>query len=235
MARRICGGPEDYNGRVSDRRLCFRFDFISPYSYLAWKEAPAFCEAQGLVLEAKPVLFAALLNHWGQLGPAEIEPKRRYTFKHCVRRAARAGVSFGLPPAHPFNPLTALRVVAGEADLEQRARVVDVLFDATWSAEATGIETPEKIVAALDAAGLEGEARVAATQAPEAKAAFRAENEAAIAAGVFGVPTLSIDDELYWGSDVFEDLADRLAGKDPTTEARWAGIVDLPSAAQRRR
>jgi 2-hydroxychromene-2-carboxylate isomerase len=218
---------------VALRSLTLWFDFVSPYAYFAWKSAPAFCETHELELVPKPVLFAALLNHWGQLGPAEIAPKRIFTFKHCVRRAARRGLPFGLPPAHPFNPLLPLRIAALEMPRDARARVIDALFDAAWGG-GPGIDSPERVRGVLDEAGLDGASLIERAGEVEHKGAFRAMNEEAIAAGVFGVPTLAVDEELFWGSDIEEDLAMRLAGDDPIDREDWSKLVDLPEGATRR-
>ena len=218
---------------MSARSLTLWFDFISPYAYFAWKQAPAFAAKHGLQLDARPVLFAALLNHWGQLGPAEIEPKRLYTFKHCVRRAARLKLPFGLPPAHPFNPLLSLRIAALEHDADTRTRIIDAFFDATWGGGG-GVDTPERVSAVLDGLGLDAAELIARASAPEHKSRFRKSNEDAIARGLFGVPTMCVDDELYWGSDAFDDLADRLAGRDPVVGSAWEQVRDLPVGANRR-
>ena len=82
------------------------FDFVSPYSYIALhrlEELPA-------PVAYKPVLFAGLLNHWGQKGPAEIPAKRRWTYRWCIWWAKSLGIPFRFPAAHPFNPLPHLRL-----------------------------------------------------------------------------------------------------------------------------
>src|SRR4051812_42387593 len=92
------------------RPLLFHFDFISPYAYLAWRGIHALADRHGREVEARPVLLAGLLNATGGKGPAEVEPKRIYTYKHVSRLAHTAGIPLRPPPAHPFHPLQALRV-----------------------------------------------------------------------------------------------------------------------------
>src|SRR5580698_2917593 len=90
-------------------RAKWYFDLISPYSYLHLKQfgrLPA-----GLEIEYVPVLFAGVLKHYGHKGPAEIPPKRIYTYRQLVWLAGQLGIPFKFPPAHPFNPIQALRLV----------------------------------------------------------------------------------------------------------------------------
>lgn len=211
----------------------FYFDFISPYAYVGWFSIRAIAERHGRALDPHPVLFAALLDAHGNKGPAEIPPKRRYTFVDAYRKAHDAGLG-GItpPPSHPFNPLLALRVAGLDAAEDERRRVIDALFRAVW-AGGGGVETPEAVRAILDGADVDGGDWVARAGAPTAKQALRARTDAALAAGVFGVPTAIADDELFWGVDGLGFLDRFLAGDDPLPgdlAVRWR---DLPASATR--
>jgi len=212
----------------------FYFDFVSPYAYIGWTQIHRVVEARGQRVEPVPVLFAGLLNAHGQKGPAEIPAKRAYLFKDASRKAH----AFGLPPlqpppAHPFNPLLALRLCVLPMAEDARRRLVDALYAATW-ADGGGVESPERVRAILERLGLDAPALLAAAAAPAAKASLKANTDGAIAAGVFGVPTAAVGGELFWGVDALPHLDDFLAGRDPLTpEAleRWKHIV--PSATRR--
>ncbi len=199
------------------RVIRFYFDFISPFAYLAWTQLPAL----GARIEPVPILFAALLDAHGTKGPAEVPAKRRNLIHDVARKAQRLGVPIEVPFAHPFNPLLALRV-ACLPGTDQTA-VIDTLFRAAW-VERRDITDPAVVGA------LVGESLVA--RAAEAKPALRAQTDAAIARGVFGVPTLAIADELFWGTDALPDLARYLDGARVPAEwlARWES---LPAAAVR--
>jgi len=215
----------------------FHFDPLSPYAYLAWTQLPALAARHGRAVEPVPTLLAGLLAHGHTRGPAEIPAKRAYIFKDVVRSAHRLGVPLAPPPHHPFNPLLALRA-ATVVEGEPRIRLVDALFHAAWGG-GDGVEGPERIARAARQAGLDGDAIVAAASAEPAKAALRAATEAAIAAGVFGVPTMAVDGELFWGLDSFGHLERYLEGDDPFVTGavgpavveRWAATV--PSATRR--
>lgn len=221
------------------RLITFYFDFISPYAFIAWTQVHAIAARNGAGVEAIPVLFAGLLNAHGTKGPAEVPAKRDYTFRDAYRKAHRLGLpALVPPPSHPFNPLLALRVASlplpPSASAPQGAatrRLIDALYAATWTL-GTGIETPQAVAAAAQTAGFDGEALVRAAQEPEAKERLREATEQAVARGVFGVPTVVVDGELFWGTDGLEHVEACLRGEDPVPkDLSWA---ERPASAMRR-
>src|SRR6516225_10277132 len=103
-------------------RVAWVFDVISPFAYLALprlEELPA-----GVELVVVPVLLAALLDRFGQRGPAEIPSKRRFTYRFVLWRARRLGLPLRMPPAHPFNPLAALRLIIAAGSTSRAAGTV---------------------------------------------------------------------------------------------------------------
>jgi 2-hydroxychromene-2-carboxylate isomerase len=211
--------------------ITFHFDFLSPYAYLAWKALPPLAARHHREIRPVPTLLAAMLAHGQTKGPAEIPAKRVYVFKDCVRSAAALGLPLSPPPTHPFNPLLALRLCV-QLDGEAQRKAIDALYDATW-AGGPGCEDPAAVAATLTAAGLDGAALVAAAGSAEAKAALRAATEEAIGAGVFGVPTMRADGELFWGLDAFGHLDRFLAGDDPVKGVDLARWANLPASASR--
>lgn len=213
--------------------ITFYFDYVSPYAYVAWRAIHPIAAAAGREVAPRPTLFAAILDARGQKGPAEIPEKRAYTFKDAYRKAHAHGLPpLVPPPGHPFNPLLPLRVSAALEGAAQRA-AIDALFDAAWATGA-GVDTPERVVAALAPTGLDAAALVARASEPEIKERVRAATTEALDAGAFGVPTLIVEGELFWGVDSLGALEAFLAGRDPlpkTLLARWA---DLPASATRR-
>ncbi len=217
------------------RTLRFSFDYISSNAYLAWTQLPALAAKHGVTVEPVPVLFAGLLEAHGQLGPAEVRPKALWMFKNNVRKAALLGVPLNPPAFHPFNPLLALRVSSLPLPREGRSALVSALFEAVW---VRGLHVSEPAVVARVAAeaGLDGADLVARAALPETKARLRAQTDEAIARGVFGVPSMEIDGELFWGYDDFPWLDLFLAGNDPL--AARGDLRDpqpvAPSAMRRR-
>ena len=111
------------------KRIVFHFDPISPFVHLAFERLPQVLQGCSYAVEYRPLLFAGLLQHWGQKGPAEIEPKRAWTFRHVAWLAQRHGISLQTPQVHPFNPLPLLRLaIACGPD----RRVVEAILRHVW-------------------------------------------------------------------------------------------------------
>lgn len=183
--------------------LDWYFDVISPYAFLQCRrldDLPA-----GVELTLRPVLFAALLDHWGQLGPAEIPPKRLFTSRHVAWLARRHGVKMQPPAFHPFNPLPLLRLaIAAGAGRE----AVSALFDFVW-VERGDPRDAEALAALGRRIGVADPA--AAMADPAVKRALVENGERAIAAGVFGVPSFAAGDVVLWGQDAIEMIHDWVA------------------------
>jgi 2-hydroxychromene-2-carboxylate isomerase len=198
------------------------FDFVSPYSYICLyrlQEIPA-------SIVYRPVLFAGLLNHWGQKGPAEIPAKRRWTYRWSTWWAKELGIPFRYPASHPFNPLPHLRLSIA---CDNRAEAVRRIFNSVWTSgdEATDPQRFSELCNALKV----DQARLAAD---EVKTALRKNTEGAAARGVFGVPSFVVDGEVFWGADSIEFLKAFLADPATVRNAEMRRLDELPAAAARK-
>jgi 2-hydroxychromene-2-carboxylate isomerase len=207
--------------------MIFYFDFISPYAYVAWTQIHELAEKHGRTVEPVPILFAALLNAMGNKGPAEIPAKRVYVFKDVCRKAHRLGLALPIPPpTHPFNPLCGLRAALFPQEPATQRRFIDALFAATW-AGGGGIESEAMVGDIATRVGLSASEVLAFVRSDSAKSTLKRNSQAAIEKGVFGVPTVAVGGELFWGVDSLELLDDHLSGIDPiSTECltRWQHI-----------
>lgn len=215
----------------------FHFDYVSPNAYLAWTQLPRIAAAHGAVVEPVPVLFAGLLEAYGQLGPAEVPPKIRWMTRNNLRKAALLGVALNPPAYHPFNPLLALRASSLPLAPAARSALVGALFEAVW---VRGWHLAEASVVARCAreVGLDGDALVAQAASDTTKGELRRQTEDALASGVFGVPAMQIGDELFWGFDDLPFVERCLAGSDPVdcgAWQRWLEASPQPSAQRTRR
>lgn len=203
------------------------FDFVSPFAYLQLPALRALRER--LVIEPVPIVFGAVLARHGQLGPAEIAGKREFTYRFVQWEAGRAGIGLRFPPAHPFNSLAALRLcIAAGGGWD----AVTAIFEHLWRDGRSGTSAGElaDVAAAL---GIDDAS--AAIAADDAKARLRANTDAALAAGVFGVPTLALGGELFWGNDATPMIEAWLADPRLFDGAEYRRIAALPVGVERAR
>ncbi len=203
------------------------FDLVSPFAYLALGEIEAL--SRDLPVSYRPVLFGALLKHFGQLGPAEIAPKRVQTYRMCVWKAREKGVEFRFPPAHPFNPLLLMRLAAA---LDAERGAIRILFDLIWR-EGHDPRLPATLSLAEERLGIAD--LDALIEREGAKEKLRANTQAAIDAGVFGVPTLALGDELFWGTDAMPMARAYLADPRLFEGDEMRRVGNLPVGVERAR
>lgn len=203
------------------------FDFISPFSYLQLRKVRQW--RQRFAITPVPVAFGAMLKHHGNVGPAEIPAKREFTYRFVLWQAESEGIPLRFPPAHPFNPLAALRLCIAAGT---RWESVDAIFDHLWRDGRAGTNVAElaDVGRALGIADVE-----TATNSPAVKAQLRANTDAALAANVFGVPTLRIGAESFWGNDASAMIEDWLAHPHRFAGAEYKRITTLPVGVERAR
>jgi 2-hydroxychromene-2-carboxylate isomerase len=205
------------------RQAIWYFDFISPYSYFGLFELARL--GADVRVEYRPVLFAGLLNHWGQRGPAEIPGKRTWTYRWCTWYAAQHGIPFKFPQAHPFNPLGYLRLaMAANSSPAAIRRIFERLW--TTGADAADASVLEELAKSL------GISREQLAE-PRVKGGLRANSDAAIAQGVFGVPSLVVDGEVFWGADATDFALAYLADASVLENAEMRRVSALPVGAER--
>jgi len=190
------------------QRIVFDFDIVSPYAYLAFERLPRALDGFSYWVEYRPLLFAGLLKHWGNVGPAEIDPKRDWLFRQCAWIAARDGTPFEKPAQHPFNPLFLLRLLLASVPRGQHPNrlAVERVMRHVWARGGADASDPAALAALVteidpvrDPAG------------DEVKLELRERTDAAIQRGVFGVPTFQLDDgRIFWGQDSIPMLVDAL-------------------------
>lgn len=202
------------------------FDFISPFAYLQHEQfgrLPA-----DLEVDCRPVLFAGLLGHWGHKGPAEIPKKRVHIYRYCTWYAARHGILFRLPPAHPFNPLKTLRLALV---LDCAPEAIAAIFRAIY-AEGADLDDPARWQALTERLGVsDADEKIAD---PAVKLALRHNTEAAAARGVFGVPTFVVGDELFWGVDSTDMFLDYVSDPVRFAAGEMGRAMTVPVGAERR-
>ena len=199
------------------KQIDFWFDPVSPYAYLAFERMPEALVGLSYSVSYRPIVFGALLKHHAHKGPAEIEPKRAWTFRQVHWLAHRAGIALDTPARHPFNPLALSRLAwacAAEGETPNRY-VCETILRHVWIG-GDDAEEPTRLAALRERLASSGD------PADEAvKQRLRDATDAAIAGGVFGVPTLGIDDKLFWGLDSLEMAAAYLRDDPWFAQAHW--------------
>ncbi len=199
------------------KHLDFWFDPISPFAYLAFERLPQVLEGLSVEVSYRPILFAGLLKHWGQKGPAEIEPKRAWTFRHVHWLAHTHGIPIETPAQHPFNPLALLRLLhacAPEGRTPNR-RACEAVLRHVWRG---GDDANEP--ARLAALTQELAPRFDAND-DRVKQALKDATAQALTRGIFGVPTVDVDGRLFWGLDALSMLAGQLRGEPWFSGPAW--------------
>ena len=227
-------------------RLVWYFDFVSPYSYLQFEAYPELMQTA----ELRPVLFAGLLNHWGGKGPAEVPAKRLQTYRYTYWQAGQHGITMNYPPAHPFNPIHALRLAIA---LDCRYEAIKTIFEFIWK---EGRSVTDEWPALTAKFGLSVAAADALIAGQRVKDALAANGRQAIDRGVYGVPTFDAlrerpdasgvksgerpdasgvkSGELFWGLDATDMLLDYLENPSVFNEPEMRRIADLPIGAARK-
>lgn len=203
-------------------------DFISPYAYLAFEELPQALMGLSYSVTYKPLLFAALLKHHGQLGPAEIPAKRDWTYRQVQWLAYSKGRTLDMPAAHPFNPLGLLRLaVATDAQGQPNRYVCETLFKHVWVGGADAADADRLVAITRQLAPARDPAD------DTVKAQLRAHADEAIALGVFGVPAFVVDGKVFWGLDALPMLRAYLQGDAWFDGPQWAAAQAVQSGATR--
>lgn len=219
--------------------LTFFYDPISPYAHLAFERLPQALMGLSVHVRYRPVLFAALLKAHGQLGPAEIPGKREWTYRQMAWLAHQQGVRLDMPAAHPFNPLSLLRLglctATDDAPGDTNRYVTGLLFQHVWHGglDATDPARLAALQARLQDHMAERQKPWHAPDSDTVKQRLRDNTEAALAAGVFGVPTVVVDGRVFWGQDALPMLRACLDGEPWFQSGAWEAADQLPAGVRR--
>ena len=207
------------------KRLDWYFDFISPFAYLQSELLHTL--PPEVELHFKPVLLAGLLQHWDNKGPAEIPPKREWTFAHCAWLAHKHGIALTMPAHHPFNPLPLLRLCLA---LNATPAAVHRLFRYVWREGKLPTDSEHWQALLQELQVMPDRLETAAI-----KQQLRDNGEQAIAAKVFGVPSAVVDQRCFWGLDGTDMLQAYLRGDAFFQSEQLKRAEALPQGIQRNR
>ena len=202
------------------------FDFLSPFAYfqheLLLRRHPQ------LQRNYRPVLLAGLLKHWENKGPAEIPAKRLLTYQYCQWFAGKHGIDLKFPPAHPFNPLPALRLAIAQDCGEN---CITAIFRAIYAAGADLGQQQhwEELCRQLKIP--DGADRI---RQQWVKDRLRANTEQAAQKSVFGVPTVVIGGRHFWGVDMTDMALEYRSDPGRFSRGEYHRLASLPVGQARK-
>ena len=203
------------------------FDFISPFAYLAFEALPKQLMGVSHRMVYRPVFLGPLLRHHGQLGPAEIDSKREWTYRQVMWLAKQQGVQLDMPATHPFNPLPLLRLaVACSPDGEPNRYVCETIFKHVWHGGADAVDATRLHVL------VEQLAPPRAMDAEDVKATIKTNTDTAMTMGVFGVPMFEVDGKFFWGLDALPMMRAYLDG-DQWFDTAWDVAASIQQGIKR--
>ena len=188
----------------------FWFDVGSPTAYLAHTQLPGIAGRTGAVVEYRPMLLGGVFQATGNSSPATVPAKSAYFAVDLPRFAKRYGVPYLRNPFFPINTLNLQRgCLAAQRD-GVFGTYVDAVMTAMW-VEGRNTGDPETLREVLVGAGLDADALFAGTRDPAIKERLKIDTETAVARGVFGAPTFFVGDEMFFGQDRLDFVAESLA------------------------
>lgn len=190
------------------------FDFVSPNAYLMWQPLRELAARQGAEITITPAFLGGMHKLTGNAPPfvrdAEVKGKNAYAMLEMQRFIARHGLTrFRMNPAFPFNSVNLLRMLVSLEGAE-RIRLIEALLPAIWE-QALDVSDADAVAAVLSAAGFDAASLAAAAQDPAIKQALIDNTERAVERGTFGIPTVFVGPEMFFGKERLGQIEDLLA------------------------
>ncbi len=190
---------------MNHTRVDCYFDYISPFAYLHHEQLHRL--PGGTSVNFIPVLFAGLLKHWGTLGPVEVKEKKIFTYRHVTWLADQLNIPFRIPDTHPFVPLPYLRLTIA---MNNDPELITKIYRSIWTTKLNPA-TEQGRLAIFNSVGVDNAETLINT--PDVKQTLISNTAEACKLGVFGVPTLVIDGQFFWGLDSLDFAIDYIHNK----------------------
>jgi len=190
----------------------FFYDFGSPTVYLAATQLPTIAGSVGATVDWRPMLLGGVFKSTGNQSPVAVAAKAAYMNDDLQRFAKRYGVPFRFNPHFPINTLALMRgAVAYQDDAVASSTYRDAIFTAIW-VEARNLNEPEVIGQVLSDAGLDPAELMNRIGQQTVKDQLIANTEEAVNRGVFGAPTFFVGEQMFFGQDRLDFVAEALSG-----------------------
>ena len=182
------------------RTLEFYFDYGSPYSYLADTQVEAIAKRAGAALVRKPMLLGGVFKATGNASPMTVALKSKWSAFDMPMWAQHYGVPFNRNPFFPVNTLALMRGAAAAQIDGLFERYHPAMYKAMW-VDGRNLNDIKEVAAVLTAAGLDAQKFGQRIQDQDVKDRLKATTDEAVERGVFGAPTMFVDDMMFFGND----------------------------------
>jgi len=182
------------------KHIQFWFDIGSPAAFLAWTQIEAIATRYQAELHWKPMLLGGVFKATGNSPPAAVVAKGRYMLADLGRYAQRYGIALQFNPHFPVNTLMVMRGLTGMLQEPAFPATLKLLYEGMWQGGHNLADT-EVVRTLLNDAGLEGDEFITLSRDTAVKEKLRQSTEEAVSRGVFGAPSIFVDDELFFGQD----------------------------------
>ena len=188
------------------KSIDFYFDFISPYSYLAYKKIKSLNDLNNYKIIYKPILLGGLHNLGGITAPAFNDRKMKNMKNDCELIAKKNKIIFKWNDKFPINSLYLMRgyLVLSE---KLKEKYFEVCFDNYWK-ENTDISIEENIHKILDLCSINKTDFFKNINDKKIKDQLKELTNLAFQKDVFGAPTFVVNNKIFWGQDRLEYALD---------------------------
>ena len=190
-------------------RIEFHFDFGSPNAYLVHRVLPDLAARHGAIVRPSPVLLGGIFKATNNQSPMEafsrVRHKLTYQALELQRFVRRHGLVFHMNPHFPVNTLLPMRGAIFARGKEWENSYMDAMFNAMW-VHGQNLSERHVFEEVLREGGLPVRRTLEAVETPEVKQALVDATAKAVERGVFGAPSMLLNDELFFGKDSLPDL-----------------------------
>ncbi len=183
----------------------FYYDFSSPYTYIASERIEKICLDSGATLVWKPFLLGGVFNEIGSTPAAQIDNKIVYLKRDMVMCADYYDVALNFPEVFPLNSVRSMRGAFVASEQDKLVEYNHLMFR-LYFVEGADLSRPEVLGEAVSTIGIDPEWFTQRIAEQDIKDMLRDETNTAIERGVFGAPTIFVDDKMYWGNDRLDFL-----------------------------
>jgi 2-hydroxychromene-2-carboxylate isomerase len=199
---------------MNSRTVELIFDFVSPNAYMTWWPLRDLVRETGAELNVVPVFLGGMHRLTGNAPPmvrdAEVKGKNEYAMLEMQRFLKKHGLSkFQMNPGFPFNSITLQRMLLAADQDGRGVQFVEGMLPAIWE-QGLDVSNPEAVAAAVDAAGFDAADLYNRAQSDEIKQGLIDNTQAAVERGAFGIPTIYIGDEMFFGKERLGQIKEEL-------------------------